>query len=168
MPYPRFIHARDMVHSSVWHDSFIHVTWLIHIRDMAHPYMWHDSLIYVTWLIHMCHMTLPYVSHDAFICVTRLIHTCDMAHLYVWHGWFTHVTRLIHMQFSFRAWHAFNLHILSFIRVTWRIHTYDMTSYVRHDAFTCMTGHVFMCAVLGLCAMAYIHVIYGIYLYDVL
>ena len=47
------------------------VTWLIQICDMTHPYMWHDSSIHVTWLIHMtsrqerqtchtCDMTHPY------------------------------------------------------------------------------------------------------------
>jgi len=60
---------RDMTHSHVWHDSFIHVTLLIHMCDvegqalrwllqctwMTHSYMWHDSFIYVTWLIHMRH-----------------------------------------------------------------------------------------------------------------
>jgi len=29
----------------VWHDSFLHVTWLIHMCDMTHSYVWHDSFI---------------------------------------------------------------------------------------------------------------------------
>ena len=31
--------------SSVGHDSFICVTWLIHMCDMTHSYVWHDSCV---------------------------------------------------------------------------------------------------------------------------
>jgi len=34
----------------VWHDSFIHMTWLIHMRDMSNPF--------VTWLVHRGRDTL--------------------------------------------------------------------------------------------------------------
>jgi len=33
---PQGIHMCDMTHSSVWHDSFICVTWLIYMGDMTH------------------------------------------------------------------------------------------------------------------------------------
>jgi len=62
-----------MTYSSVCHDLFICVTWLI----------WHDSFVCVASLIHMCDMTHSCVCHDsyaghnssidAFICVTWLI-----------------------------------------------------------------------------------------------
>jgi len=28
--------------------------WLMHACDMTHSYMWHDSFTCVTWLIHVC------------------------------------------------------------------------------------------------------------------
>jgi len=68
------------LHRRMWHESFIHVTWLIHTCDMTHSYMWHDSFIHVTWLFHTCDMTHSYMWHDSFIHVTWLIHTCDMTH----------------------------------------------------------------------------------------
>ena len=33
------------------------VTWLIHAHDLTHWYVWHDSFICVTWLIHMFDLT---------------------------------------------------------------------------------------------------------------
>jgi len=97
----------DMTHVYVWHDSFIHVTWLIHMCDMTHSYMWHDSYVCVTWIIRTCDMThacawhdgcicVPWLTHigemtysnmrlDLFIHVTSLIRTCDMPHSYMWH-----------------------------------------------------------------------------------
>jgi len=111
-----------------WHDSFIHVTWLVYTCDMAHSYVWHDSFIYVwldsficvAWLIHMCDMTHSYVCHDSFICVIWLIRMCDMTHSYVWHD--------------------------SFICVTWLIHMCDMTHiYVWHDLIICVAWLICMC-----------------------
>jgi len=40
-------------HIYVWHDSFIHMTWLVHTCDVTCSYVWQDSFIYVTWFIHM-------------------------------------------------------------------------------------------------------------------
>jgi len=107
----------DMIHSYVWHDSFIRVTWPIHSYDMTHSYIWHDQFIryictcdtthsyvwhdsftrdisvsYVTWLIHTWNHRLicEVMWHDSFVRVTRLIHTCDMTHSYVpyrYHMW---------------------------------------------------------------------------------
>jgi len=42
------IHKCDMIHSPVWHDSFISVTWLIYKCDMTHSRVWHDSVTSVT------------------------------------------------------------------------------------------------------------------------
>jgi len=44
----------------MWHDSFIHVTWLIHTHDTTHSREWYDSFIRGTWLIHTCDVTHPY------------------------------------------------------------------------------------------------------------
>ena len=51
----------DILHSNVWRDSFICVTWRIQLCDMTHSYVWHDSSICdmthsnMTWLMHVWH-----------------------------------------------------------------------------------------------------------------
>ena len=60
----------DMTHSDMWHDSFIHVTWLIHMCD---------SIPFSVTLSSITSKNLP-VSHHAAICVTGLIRMCDMTH----------------------------------------------------------------------------------------
>jgi len=74
-----------MTHSSVWHDSFICVTWLIHLCDMTHSSVWHDSFICVTWLnvqvlggTIVNTLTPSFGGHDSFILETWLISLCDM------------------------------------------------------------------------------------------
>jgi len=69
-----------LVGQSVWHDSFICVTWLIHMC--------------VTWnsqchALHLkvCEMARSYVCHDSFICVRLdcfILVWCD-SFIYVWH-----------------------------------------------------------------------------------
>jgi len=46
-------------------ESYSYVTSLIHIYDMTHPYIWHDSSIHMTWLIPTCrpHTIHPYVPY---------------------------------------------------------------------------------------------------------
>jgi len=133
----------EMVHSYVWHDAFICVTWLIRVYDMTHSYAWHDSLICVTRLVDMCDMTHSYVWHDSFVCVTWLMHMCDMTHSCVrhdshtpdkWRKWYLIFVRngmgICDMAHSF-VWHD------SFVCATWLIHMCDMThSYVWHDSHT--------------------------------
>jgi len=65
----RPIHTSDITHSNMWHDSFIHVTFLDH-----------SSSISVTWLIHMCDMTHSYAWRDSFMFVTWLIFTYSINH----------------------------------------------------------------------------------------
>jgi len=72
----------DMTHLYMWHDSFIHVTWLIYTCDMTHLYMWHDSFLYVTWLIHRPNMT-------QLTCVTWL-------NWHMWRDWMTRGRRRQH------------------------------------------------------------------------
>ena len=65
-PLPTNVGWCAMTHKSVWHDTYICVTWLtcvtwlIHLRDVTHSNpaafdrhgpVWHDSFICVTWLI---------------------------------------------------------------------------------------------------------------------
>jgi len=100
--------SRVCVTCSVWHDSFICVTWLIHLCDLAH---WHvlysvpDGLYY-----SVCDTTHSYLWHGAFVCATWP-HSC------VWHASSIHATCLIHIPHTTHA------------------HLRDMPhSYVWHDA----------------------------------
>jgi len=36
------MHMGDMVHSNVWHDSFVFVSWPMHICGITHSYGWHS------------------------------------------------------------------------------------------------------------------------------
>ena len=80
------------IHPDVWHDAFIHVTWLIYMCDMTHTYVWHKSITCVPWLMHIFTMTHLHVWHDPRICVTWRIHVCAMTHSYVLNGSFICVT----------------------------------------------------------------------------
>jgi len=74
----------DMTPSHVWHDSFIHVIWLLYMCDMTPVYSLYDSLsVCMTWLFLICDMTPSYVWHASFICVTWLLHMWDMTPAYV-------------------------------------------------------------------------------------
>jgi len=124
------MHRCDLTYSTVSHDLFMCVTWLIHVSDMNHPSVQYASCICVTSLI----------------CVTGLVRMCDMTHSYLWHGSF-----ICDMTHSY-SWHD------SFIRVTWLIHTCDMTHlYAWHDCFICVTWLIHMCDVTHL-HVWYIHV----------
>jgi len=64
--------------ASAWHDSYIHVTWLIRICDMTHQCVWHDSFIRVTWRVDMCDS-----SYDGVSCTSHMscvyvccVHVC--------------------------------------------------------------------------------------------
>jgi len=59
----------------VWLDLFRYVTWLI-----IHSYIWHVSFVRMTWRTYTCDMTQSYVWHDAFIGVAWLIHMSDVIH----------------------------------------------------------------------------------------
>jgi len=110
------IHLCDMTESYVWHDLFICVTWLIHTCDITQLCVWHDvfhTYSDMGWLqlvgsikLYVSFAKEPY-KRDAMLQKRPIILSIlltvanDMAHSYVWH------------------------HL--FIRVTWLIHTCDMT-----------------------------------------
>ena len=84
----RHAHTCDVMHSYVWHDAFMFVTWLIRVRDMMHPYVWRDAFICVTWLV--------WVWHDAFI-IRHVTHSNESCHTYEWvtsHIWMSHVAHM--------------------------------------------------------------------------
>jgi len=99
----------DTIHSYVWHDSFLCVTWLIHMCDMTSIYVWHVSFM-------CCYKQLPH----AFICITyevsHICHTYDMSHMChtyeVSHIWsvtqiHTYVTHMSHMWYVTHMSHKF-------------------------------------------------------------
>ena len=117
----------------MWHDSSIHVTWLI--------YMWHDSFMcviwlgscgtwvmaasrkriclrdQVSWLFHAkCHMTYLYVRHDSFIwdincCVSKTQLPVGSGPWHMRHG--THVNGTCHIC-EWVKWHT-----CEWVCVTW-------------------------------------------------
>jgi len=76
------------MHPHVWHDSFIHVTWLTHICDVAHSCVWNDAFMYT--LVHADGMT--YGSSRCDWNVFELIHIRDMAASYVWRDAFMYTS----------------------------------------------------------------------------
>ena len=163
------------IHSYVWHDSFVRVTWLIRMYIVTYSYEWLDSFVRVTWLIHMCDMTqIPlwfqhdaafwfirtcamtpsYVHPHAFIWVTRLVvRMCDMTHSYVWHDLNTFVIstrRSLKLELfqggSQCVCVCATQHFDSFVRMTWLIRMYIVThSYEWLDSFVCVTWLIHMC-----------------------
>jgi len=88
---------------SVWHDSFLFVTWLIPMRDMTHKAsirscsatcrtcrVTHVGHRFAVALPHMCDMTHSYVWHDVFWCseshITCLFPMCDLTPSDAWHA----------------------------------------------------------------------------------
>jgi len=144
-----------MTHSYnwLWTDSFIRDTcphnWFIHVNsthrhirvtrrihtcDMTHLYMWHDASINVTWQIHACEIctsahtdihtrTHTYMNTD----IHKHIYTHIYAHRYTQ----THIRTHVHTRTQ-----PLPYGLLTFIRLTWLIHTCDITySYMSHDVF---------------------------------
>jgi len=137
----------DMAHLYVWHDSFICVTWLIHMCDydlalaahmlwdicvtwLIHPHIWHDAHILwdMTVSRHLVLCRTHPVTHDSFIRVTCLIHVWHDSCVYVCDYYFVSTVRILWGVTHSYMWHD------SSIRVTWLIHTCDMThTYVWYD-----------------------------------
>ena len=82
-----YIHVSGRIDSSLWHDAFICLPYLVHTCNLTHLYVWHDVYMCVTCCIHMCD-----VWHDAFTCVTWRFRS------HVWHDAFICVTWLIQEQ----------------------------------------------------------------------
>ena len=94
------IHMHGMIHSRVWHDSFICATWLIHMCDRTHPCDLQVKAHGMPWLVR--HI----VRHNSYMALLRKM-TCNFAendlqllsnsndtswgtpHRYAWHDPFT-------------------------------------------------------------------------------
>jgi len=105
------IHSCDMTRSYVWHDSFIHATWLIRSRDTRIGAFW----LCATWLIHMRRVSCSFVWHDSFI-VTHVNESCHTCKCVMSHMWMSHVT---HVNVSC---HVMS-HMTSFTHVNVSCHT---------------------------------------------
>ena len=79
-----------MTHSSVWHDLFTRVTWLIHTSDMTHYYVSRShSLVWQALLIYRFDMI-----HYSFVCSVWGNSIIDMIHT----GWWRSIGCLIFMS----------------------------------------------------------------------
>jgi len=109
----------DMAHSFVW---LTHPLVLIRMCDMIHSYVWHDSFIRVTWRIRMCDVTHSYVLLDSIMFVTRLVTYAWRTHAYVWrrhtYVWHDSCTHLrIALGGNIRSVYEFLLYSLALVRV---------------------------------------------------
>ena len=147
---PRLVHTCVRIHSHVWHDAFICVTWLIHICDKTHSYIWHDSFIYVTWLMHICDMTHSSMWHDSVKYVTCLIH--------VRRDSFAYRQRLVCIRVHTFAYVSIRVHTCAYvcIRVVLLLwndsFNWDVThSYLRHDSLIYVTWLIYICDMMHSC-----------------
>jgi len=113
-----------MTHSYTWHDSFIHVTWLIHVRSV--------------WLMVTCVGVCG--CHDSFIHVTRLIHTRDMTHSHMWHDpfmwgcWITHSFMWGEWIITHEDWHEHMKTPDMNLLITYIVHVRRVNHYITlHD-----------------------------------
>jgi len=115
------VYTPDMTHSYVWHDIFIHVTWLIHTH--IHTYKIHT---HIHRLIHTCVPTLErQMSHVTWHESWNMCHTCHMSH---------GTRRMIHVTSPPTLSHTHTQPLPTCGVECWFIHTCDIThSYMWHD-----------------------------------
>jgi len=147
----------SFTHWHVWHrkDSFMrHACQVIHLCDMTHSSVWHDSFICVPWLIHMCAMTwldthASWMRHEA--CVTWLRIKCvwhdSLACVQVWHDSFG-----MHTCQWVMPHRIHNVTLWVMPRVTWL--RWDMThlSHVARDMTQRVTLRMCVTCLIDTCA----------------
>ena len=124
-----------MLHSHVWHDSFIRdCSTLIYMCDITHSHVRCDSFTCVTWLFHTW-LLLTDPEQRVTKCTETHIHLRAATHSYVRHDSlmcdsfirdaFFRVPQLVHM------WDVTHSHVWHSVRAM----TYSKE---RHDSFTCV------------------------------
>jgi len=165
-----FIRTCDVTHPYAGHNSFIRVTWLIHTCDMTRSFTRQDSFTCVTWLIYSRHTTTHAcmrhvtrrVDKSCLLCMYThviqyvlqwLLHIQLLSaprHQCVLHdnAWASRVCTRVRIIFSKRPKFNYRKRTKegsvarhdSVIRVTWLMHTCDMTHlFVWHASFICVT-----------------------------
>jgi len=105
----------------------------MHMCDMIHSYVWHDSFICVTWTIHMCGMTRSWVRHTSEQDSNTMQHTyMELQHAAIHCNTLQHSEYVTHLQ---RTCHTYERHVTLFKCVTHMnesCHTYEwVMSHVR-------------------------------------
>jgi len=105
----------------VWHDSFIHTTWLVFDKKNAH-FLRHYDQPRAIWFIYICGMTPSFVWRDPFICVTWLIHICDRTSQSSFKGttWRVNVWDFTHLHYRYEVTNQC-VGLYSFAHVKWLI-----------------------------------------------
>ena len=127
--------SRVPIHSYVWHDSFMCVTWLVHMGDTTHSYVWHVCDMTHSYVWHVCDMTHSYVWHVCDTTHSYVWHVCDTTHSYVWH--------MCDMTHTFFTEGLTSTHSCvwneSLICVTWLVHVCNAT-------YSCVTWLIHICS----------------------
>jgi len=143
------IHTRDMNHSYMCHDSFIHEKkkYMSGLGEQAKPRSWRVMTRSYMWhqFVHVCDMTHSCEWHDSFIRVTWLIHVRDLAHTWLIHAneschiyvcIYTCMYMYIHTYICIDMYvctsRIFSHLIYLFIHVRVNLHTYLHTHIVLH------------------------------------
>jgi len=161
-----------MTHSDMYHDSFLHVPWLVltcewliqtctmthshmcHDRSymwMTHSDMYHDSFLNVPWLIRTCATTHAYVRHDSFT-------ACAHTYPHVWiprvtrhtYGWvMAHVTHMNESCYTAHVWlshvtcHTYGWVMLHVTRMNESWHmSRTWMSHVTHHTYEWVMAHM--------------------------
>jgi len=147
-------HMNESCQTYGWVMSHIWMSHVKHMDESCHTYEWVMSNIWmshVTLMNQSCHTHGWVMSHILTIHVTNMNQSC---HTY---GWVMSLIRVSHVPTHFATQGQTNVWNISFTRVTWLIHTCDMTySHVWHDSFTRVTWLIHMCDS-WICVKRHIH-----------
>jgi len=130
-----FVHICDSTRSCTEYVTclvHVYVTWLVHICDMTRSYMWHDSFIHVIWLVHFilacCTRMMTQQKPGG-----RMFHKLSLWHSQ--HRPCTHTDSFSHNHFHTHIFTQCRFHI-----VMWLVHIFDVIySCMWHDSHIYVT-----------------------------
>ena len=157
--------VRDVIHSYLWHDSFICVMCCRHVCDMTFPYMWPyiygyaymrvdmcDQTTDVWWVTYVCPHLCIGVSCQGHFCMPTRMHWCVMSYVYIRVNTYTyvsirHVIRIYTCQYgcirvSINTWPI--THLKASCDTHNGVITHIMALYVTHGNASPQISHMWM------------------------
>jgi len=139
-----------MTPSYVWHDSFIHLTWLIQtcgvthsnaftwvISDLCYTYEWVMFPIYMSYVTNTCETCHVYARVMSHTWMRHVTHMKEWYHAHEWmmsHIWMSHVMSHIHSYVTFVCdmymWHAY-------VTTHSYVITHSYMTFLRDNSFIC-------------------------------